>query len=82
VDRLEFETVKTRRFVEVMEALKIRDTLIVTDHKIESLELSSRNVPYVKVLRSEGLNVYDVLRFKNLILLEPSVKQITERLAS
>lgn len=82
VDRLEFETVKTRRFVEVIEALKIRDTLIVTDHKIESLELSSRNVPYVKVLRSEGLNVYDVLRFKNLILLEPSVKQITERLAS
>lgn len=82
VDRLEFETVKTRRFVEVMEALKIRDTLIVTDHKIESLELSSRNVPYVKVLPSEGLNVYDVLRFKNLILLEPSVKQIAERLAS
>ncbi len=82
VDGLEFETVKTRRFVEVIEALKIRDTLIVTDHKIESLELSSRNVPYVKVLRSEGLNVYDVLRFKNLILLEPSVKQITERLAS
>jgi large subunit ribosomal protein L4 len=82
VDRLDFEPVKTKRFVEVMVALKTRRALIVTDRKIESLELSSRNVPDVKVLRSEGLNVYDMLRFKNLILLEPSVKQIAERLLS
>jgi large subunit ribosomal protein L4 len=82
VDRLDFEPVKTKRFVEVMVALKTRQALIVTDRKIESLELSSRNVPDVKVLRSEGLNVYDILRFKNLILLEPSVKQIAERLLS
>jgi large subunit ribosomal protein L4 len=82
VDRLDFEPVKTKRFVEVMVALKTRRALIVTDRKIESLELSSRNVPDVKVLRSEGLNVYDILRFKNLILLEPSVKQIAERLLS
>jgi len=82
VDRLVLEPVKTKRFVEVMEALKIRGGLIVTDRKIESLELSSRNVPDFKVLRSEGLNVYDILRFKNLILLEPSVKQIAERLLS
>lgn len=82
VDRLDFEPVKTKRFVEVMVALKTRRALIVTDRKIESLELSSRNVPDVKVLRSEGLNVYDILRFKNLILLEPSVKQVAERLLS
>lgn len=82
VERLDFEPVKTKRFVEVMVALKTRRALIVTDRKIESLELSSRNVPDVKVLRSEGLNVYDILRFKNLILLEPSVKQIAERLLS
>jgi large subunit ribosomal protein L4 len=82
VDRLVLEPVKTKRFVEVMAALKTGRALIVTDRKIESLELSSRNVPDFKVLRSEGLNVYDILRFKNLILLEPSVKQIAERLLS
>jgi len=82
VDRLVVEPVKTKRFVEVMAALKTGRALIVTDRKIESLELSSRNVPDFKVLRSEGLNVYDILRFKNLILLEPSVKQIAERLLS
>jgi large subunit ribosomal protein L4 len=82
VDRLVLEPVKTKRFVEIMAALKTGRALIVTDRKIESLELSSRNIPDFKVLRSEGLNVYDILRFKNLILLEPSVKQIAERLLS
>ena len=80
VDRLDLQPVKTKRFVEVMAALKTTRALIVTDRKIESLELSARNVPDVKVLRSEGLNVYDILRFENLVLLEPCVKQIAERL--
>jgi large subunit ribosomal protein L4 len=80
VDRLDLETIKTKQLVEALAALKTEEALIVTDRKIESVELSSRNLPYVKVLRSEGLNVYDILRFKNLILLEPSLNQIQERL--
>ena len=80
VDRLDLETIKTKQLVEVLAALKTEEALIVTDRKIESVELSSRNLPYVKVLRSQGLNVYDILRFKNLILLEPSLNQIQERL--
>lgn len=80
VDRLDLENVKTQRFVEVLAALRTKDVLIVTDRQNENLELSSRNVPYAKVLRSEGLNVYDILRFKSLILVEPAVNQIQERL--
>lgn len=80
VDRLDLETVKTKRFVEVLAALRTREVLIVIDRQNENLELSSRNVPYAKVLRSEGLNVYDILRFKSLILVEPAVNQIQERL--
>jgi large subunit ribosomal protein L4 len=82
VDKLDLEVVKTKRFVEVMGALKAKEALIVTDRKLENLELSSRNVPDVKVVRSEGLNVYDILKFKHLILLEPSVKQLEGRLLS
>ena len=80
VDQLNLETVKTKRFVEVIGALKTKEALIVTDRKLENLELSSRNVPGVKVVRSEGLNVYDILRFKHVILLEPSVRQLEGRL--
>jgi large subunit ribosomal protein L4 len=82
LDKLDLETVKTKRFVEVMGALKTKEALIVTDRELGNLELSSRNVPRVKVVRWEGLNVYDILRFKHLILLEPSVKQLEERLLS
>lgn len=82
VDKLDLEAVKTKRFVEVMGALKAKEALIVTDRKLDNLELSSRNVPDVKVVRSEGLNVYDILKFKHLILLEPSVKQLEGRLLS
>jgi len=82
VDKLDLETVKTKPFVEVMEALRAKEALIVTDRKLENLELSSRNVPNVKVVRSEGLNVYDILKFQHLVLLEPSVKQLEGRLLS
>ena len=82
LDKLDFETMKTKRFVEVMGALKTKEALIVTDRELENLELSARNVPRVKVLRWEGLNVYDILKFEHLILLEPSVKHLQGRLLS
>ncbi|OEU52594.1 MAG: 50S ribosomal protein L4 [Desulfobacterales bacterium C00003060] len=82
VDKLDLESVKTKRFVEIMRALKTREVLIVTEGKLENLELSSRNVPRVKVVRWEGLNVYDILRFKHLVLLESSVGQLEGRLLS
>jgi large subunit ribosomal protein L4 len=54
--------------------------LIITDEKNENLELSSRNVQDIKVLRFEGLNVYDILKYRTLVLLEPAVKNIEGRL--
>jgi len=81
LNELEFEEIKTRKFVEVMQALGVRKALIVTDKENERLEKSSRNVPYVKVLKNEGINVYDLLAHDSLILLESSVAAIQGRLA-
>jgi len=78
---LDFDEIKTRKFVEVMQTLGVRKALIVTDKENERLEKSSRNVPHVKVLRGEGINVYDLLAHDNLILLESSVAAIQGRLA-
>ena len=80
LDRFELEKIKTRKFVEVLNSLNVKNALIITDKKNENLELSSRNVPGVKVLRTEGLNVYDILKYKNLILAESSIKVIEGRL--
>lgn len=76
----DLEQIKTKEFLKVMEALKVTNGLIVTDKKDETLELSSRNVPNIKVLKSQGLNVYDVLKYKHLVLLESSLKDIEGRL--
>ncbi|MGD9301249.1 MAG: 50S ribosomal protein L4 [Desulfobacterales bacterium] len=80
LDRFELEEIKTKAFVGVLNNLNIDSALIVTDEKNENLELSSRNVRDIKVLRSEGLNVYDILKYRTLVLLEPAVKNIEGRL--
>ncbi|MDA3898090.1 MAG: 50S ribosomal protein L4 [Desulfobacteraceae bacterium] len=82
LDVFSLDQIKTKSVVSVLETLKLNNSLIVVDAKNEELELSSRNIPGVKVLRVEGLNVYDILKHKNLILLEGSIKNIEGRLAA
>jgi large subunit ribosomal protein L4 len=81
IDKFELQQIKTKDFVDILNNLKLTNTLIVTDETNENLERSSRNVPDVKVLRQEGLNVYDILKYNTLILLEPAIKRIEGRLA-
>jgi large subunit ribosomal protein L4 len=80
LDDIQLAEIKTKEFLEVMSALNLASTLIVTEQKNDALERSSRNVPYVKVLRSEGLNTYDILKYRTLLLLESSIKTIERRL--
>lgn len=80
LDQFELDEIKTKAFVSVMQNLDVQSVLIVTDQKNETLELSSRNVQNVKVLRSEGLNVYDLLKYEKVVLLEPALKAIEGRL--
>ncbi len=82
IDKFELDQVKTKKFLEFANNLNLENVLIVTEEQNEKLELSSKNVPDVKVLRQEGLNVYDILKYKNLVLLESSIKGIEGRLLS
>jgi len=82
LNQLELEEIKTKAFIEIIDALNIDNALIVTNEKDEKLERSSRNVPNIKVLRSEGLNVYDILKYQSLVLLEPVINDIEGRLGA
>lgn len=82
LDDFKLPEIKTREFVAVAESLDLGKALIVTTEPDRNLELSTRNVQGVKVLRSEGLNVYDILRYDKLILLESAIKGIEGRLLS
>lgn len=79
VDNLNLEEIKTKSFVNILKNLEIENALIV-DNENFNLECSARNVPRVKVLRPEGLNVYDILRYEHLLLTKQSVERIQERL--
>lgn len=80
LDEFELDKIKTREFVMVMNVLNTKNALIITEKKDKNLELSARNVPNIKVLRVEGLNVYDILKYRNVVLLESSIKSIEGRL--
>jgi large subunit ribosomal protein L4 len=80
LDNLELGEIKTREFVQVMDALKVSNALFVVDHADDKIKLSSRNVPGVKVLPLQGLNVYDILKYQHLVLVEPTIEGIEGRL--
>lgn len=79
VDRMDLPEVKTRRMVEFLEKFEIENALIV-DQKNRHLYLSARNIPNVKVLPVEGLNVFDILKHDTLILTRQAVAGIEGRL--
>ena len=81
IDALELEEIKTKALANVLTALKLDDLLIVSDADDTKLALSSRNIPDVKVIKTEGLNVYDILKFKNLLLVQSSIENIKGRLS-
>jgi large subunit ribosomal protein L4 len=76
------EEIKTKRFQEVVERFGWDKVLFILDKSYPMLEKSSRNIKNVKMMRSEGINVYDLLNYEHVVLLEPSVKLIEGTLIS
>lgn len=70
------EKISTKVFKKVVDLFSLKKALFVVDNNNEILMKSSRNIKNVKMIRSEGINVYDILNHEHLILLEPSVKKI------
>jgi large subunit ribosomal protein L4 len=70
------EEFKTKRFQEVIDRFGFKKTLFVIDQQKPFLEKSSRNIRDVKMVRSEGVNVYDLLKYDHVVLLEPAVHKI------
>jgi large subunit ribosomal protein L4 len=82
LDQFILEKIGTKGFVEVLKRFELSNVLVVVDGDNPNVELSARNVPFVKVLKAEGVNVYDVMKHQNLVLTEGAVAQLEGALAS
>lgn len=79
LDSIDLDGHKTKNMVTVLKNIDVQKTLIIIDEENTNLILSARNLPGVKVLKSEGLNVYDILKYHSLVLLEKSISRIEGR---
>lgn len=73
---LQMEQISTKSFVEVLNRFELGKTLVVVEGDNRNLELSARNLPNVKVLHADGVNVYDVMKYPHLVLTAGAVDQI------
>ena len=82
VDELTVDGYSTKRIVEILSGLGLggASTLIVIDEANPTVEASARNLPKVSVVRSEGVNVYDLLRHEKLLITRAAVEKLSARL--
>jgi large subunit ribosomal protein L4 len=78
LDSISFDEVKTKKFVAVLENLKVNKALVVLDKKDENVILSARNIPSVRTALSNAINVYDIVKYDTLVITKGAVAQIEE----
>jgi large subunit ribosomal protein L4 len=81
LDKFELTEIKTKAFRSILAKLANSRTLIIDDEN-QNLSLSARNVPNVKVLPPQGLNLYDILYYDGLLITLPSLEKIQRRLVA
>jgi large subunit ribosomal protein L4 len=84
LDAFGLEEFSTKRMVDILAALGVagESVLIVIQESDSYVERSARNLPLVDVIRVEGLNVYDVLRHKRILLTKDAALAVQDRLGT
>ena len=82
VDELTFDAPKTKELLKVLEALSVENkALIVTADKDETVALSARNIPGVKVVTATEINVLDIVGHEQLVMTKSAVEKVEEVLS-
>ena len=82
VEDFKEEIKKTKSFNEFLKKNKLKNSLIISD-KVSTSKIvkSARNIPDLKIIDQEGANVYDLLKFKNVVFTTSSIKSFQERVS-
>ena len=80
LDGFGLDEIKTKKMAALLNTFDCKKAVIVTKDRDENVELSSRNIPGVKVLLEEGINVYDLLKYEYLLIEQEAIQSLEERL--
>jgi large subunit ribosomal protein L4 len=80
LDAIDFKEPKTKEGVKFLKGLKLDSALVVDNHTNKNMFLSLRNIPKVKAIDFNNLNVYDVLNFQSLVFSAKAFESLMERL--
>ena len=81
VEDFKNEIKKTKLFNQFLEKNNLKNSLIISDKNSKSKILkSARNIPNLKIIEQEGANVYDLIKYKNVVFTTSSIKSLQERL--
>ena len=79
VDKLELKEIKTKSMVNALTALKVEGkTLIILPENNKNVVMSARNIEGVKTISANNINIFDLLKYGNLILPVDTVKKLEE----
>ena len=82
VEDFKKEITKTKLFSQFLEKNKLQNSLIISDENSRSKIIkSARNIPNLKIIKQEGTNVYDLLKYKNVVFTITSIKSLQDRLS-
>ena len=75
------EIKKTKEFNKFLLKNKLKNILIISDEdSLKNINKSARNIKDLKLIKHEGTNIYDLFKYKNVIITSSSVKKIQERI--
>jgi len=81
VNKIELPEVKTKAFVEVLNAFDTDSALVVLGERDRNVELSGRNVKNTEIVLDGQINIHNLLKSKRVILTEAAVDHLEERLS-
>ena len=78
VDEFKFDEIKTKKFQNVMDNLKVSKALVVLGDNDQNTVLSARNIADVKTSQVGSINVYDILKYNTVVATKAAVASIEE----
>ena len=78
LDELKLDEIKTKKFVDVLDALNVNKALVVVNENDKNVMMSARNVKDVKMALTNTINVYDIMKYNTVIMTKDALSRLEE----